>query len=174
MPNTLAELAATANSLATKIVSQASAKGLRLAIAESLTGGALASAVVGVPGASAVLLGSIVAYDTPLKSSLLGVDAGHLARVGAVDREVAVQMAAGARSRLSMAAGVSPAVTIGVACTGVAGPDPQDGKPVGTVFIAADTPGGPKVLECNVAGDRAEIRARVVVLALELVVAALA
>ena len=174
MPNTLGQLEDSAAKLATQIVESMVARGFRLAIAESLTGGALASAVVGVPGASKVLLGSIVAYDTALKSSLLGVDAQLLAKFGAVGEQVASQMANGARARLALAAGLAPEITIGLACTGVAGPDLQDGKPVGTVFIATDAPGGAQVLQCHVAGDRAEIRARVVVLALELLLRALA
>jgi len=168
MPNTLAQLEDSAGTLAAKIVEQMTARGLRLALAESLTGGALASAVVGVPGASKVLLGSVIAYDTALKSSLLGVDAELLARVGAVDEQVASQMAAGARARLALAAGVSPEITIGLSCTGVAGPDLQDGKPVGTVFIAVDAPSGAQVVQRNLVGDRAQIRSGVVVAALEL------
>ena len=143
-------------------------RGLRLALAESLTGGLLASAIVEVPGASKVLLGSIVAYDTSLKSSLLGVAPQLLAKVGAVDGEVAAQMAAGVRNRLAAAASVSVEITIGVACTGVAGPDSQDGKPVGTVFIAVDAPDGARVREYHLTGDRAEIRLATVGLALEL------
>ena len=154
--------------LARRVVESMTASGQRLAIAESLTGGSLAAAVVDVPGASKVLLGSIVAYDTALKAALLDVDPELLAKVGAVDGRVALQMAAGVRARLATAGGVASANTIGLACTGVAGPDLQDGKPVGTVFIAVDAPGGAQVVEHRVAGDRAEIRRDVVVLALEL------
>jgi nicotinamide-nucleotide amidase len=150
------------------------ARGLRLAIAESLTGGALAAAVVDVPGASKLLLGSIVAYDTALKSALLGVDGDLLVQVGAVDAQVAAQMAAGVRRRLAAAAKVSDAVTVGLACTGVAGPDLQDGKPVGTVFIAVDASGGALVREFLVDGDRAQIRSATVTLAFDLLVEVLA
>jgi nicotinamide-nucleotide amidase len=150
------------------------ARGLRLAIAESLTGGALAAAVVDVPGSSTMLLGSIVAYDTALKSALLGVDGDLLVQVGAVDAQVATQMAAGARQRLAAAAKVSDAVTVGLACTGVAGPDLQDGKPVGTVFIAVDAPCGALVREFLVAGDRAQIRSATVTLAFDLLAEVLA
>jgi nicotinamide-nucleotide amidase len=146
------------NPVAGQIVEAMTTRGLHLAIAESLTGGALAAAVVDVPGASKMFLGSIVAYDTSLKSSLLGVDEALLAKVGAVDSQVAAQMAEGARLRLATAAKVSKAATVGLACTGVAGPDSQDGKPVGTVFIAVDTPGGALVREFLVPGDRAKIR----------------
>ncbi|MEO0025012.1 MAG: hypothetical protein RL196_1453 [Actinomycetota bacterium] len=156
------------SALAAQIVEHMQGRGLRLALAESLTGGALASAVVDVPGASAVLLGSIVAYDTALKSALLGVEAGLIERVGAVDREVALQMAAGARARLAAAAEVSAEQVIGLSCTGVAGPDAQDGKPVGLVFIATDSPGGPRVHEFQFAGTRFEIRSATVRTALRL------
>ncbi len=154
--------------LAPGIVSTLASKGLRLAIAESLTGGALSAAVVDEAGASQILLGSIVAYNTALKSSLLGVSLDLLERAGAVDAEVAAQMASGARTRLAAAAHVEKALTIGLACTGVAGPDSQDGKSVGTVFIALDGPNGCSVREFHFEGDRGQIRAETVRNALEL------
>jgi nicotinamide-nucleotide amidase len=168
MPNTAA------SQLAEQVVTVMTARGLRLGLAESLTGGSLASAVVDVPGASAVLLGSIVAYDTSLKTSLLGVDSELLQRVGAVDAQVASQMARAARVRLAAGAGIDAQTTIGLACTGVAGPDPQDGKAVGTVFIAVDAPDGPQVHELHFEGTRAEIRSHVVTAALELLAGCLA
>jgi len=169
MPNTREGAPAAApSSLATQIVETMTSRSLRLAFAESLSGGALASAVVEVPGASAMFLGSIVAYNSALKSGLLGVDAGLLARVGAVDAEVAAQMASGVRSRMAAAAGVAQDSVFGVSCTGVAGPDMQDGKPVGTVFVSVDGPAGTKVQELHLAGSRAEIRAGVVVAALHM------
>jgi len=174
MPNSASIVGdASTVSLAEQIVSTMTSRGLRLALAESLTGGALASAVVDVPGASAVLLGSIVAYDTSLKTSLLGVDSELLQRMGAVDAQVASQMARGVRARLAAAAGVDVNNTFGLACTGVAGPDPQDGKPVGTVFIAVDAPGGAQVHELHLSGTRAEIRSAVVRHALEFLAQAL-
>jgi nicotinamide-nucleotide amidase len=156
---------------ATQLVELFAERGLKLALAESLTGGALASAIVDVPGASKVLLGSIVAYDTALKTGLLGVDADLLARVGAVDAEVAAQMAAGARSTLAAASATGISSVIGLACTGVAGPASQDGKPVGLVFVALDAPGGAQVQEFQFAGDRAQIRSSVVAAALKLLIA---
>jgi CDP-diacylglycerol--glycerol-3-phosphate 3-phosphatidyltransferase len=99
------------------------ARGETLAVAESLTGGALAAAVVAVPGVSATFRGGVVAYATELKSELLGVDAALLAARGPVDPDVAVAMAEGVRERLG--------ATWGLATTGVAGPDPQDGHPPG-------------------------------------------
>jgi nicotinamide-nucleotide amidase len=114
--------------LAREVLGLARAQGLTLAVAESLTGGQLAAALTAVPGASAVFRGSVTAYATDLKASVLGVDAALLAKHGAVHEEVARQMAGGVR-RLCGA-------DLGVATTGVAGPDPQDGRPVGTVFVA--------------------------------------
>ncbi|MFF8827695.1 CinA family protein [Streptomyces sp. NPDC015131] len=126
-----------------------------VAVAESLTGGLVAAELTSVPGASASFLGSVTAYATALKRDLLGVDAALLERRGAVDPEVASQMAAGVRDRLGAA--------WGIATTGVAGPDPQDGQPVGTVYVAVCGPaGGPhgagKVAALRLNGDRAEIR----------------
>ena len=109
------------------------AGGLTIAMAESLTGGLVTAALTTVPGASAVVRGGIVAYAADLKNALLGVDAELLARVGAVDGDVALAMARGARERLE--------ASVGVATTGVAGPDPADGQPVGTVHIAVSTAG---------------------------------
>ncbi|GAA3295166.1 hypothetical protein GCM10020295_21600 [Streptomyces cinereospinus] len=77
----------------------------------------------------------MTAYATELKHRLLGVDATLLAQCGAVDPQVAAEMAAGVRKALG--------ADWGIATTGVAGPDPQDGQPVGTVFVAVDGPFGP-------------------------------
>ena len=122
-----------------------------MAVAESLTGGLLASAIVDVPGASAVFRGGVVAYATDVKRSVLGVDSELLASVGAVDPGVARQMAEGVRRVVG--------ADVGIATTGVAGPDPQDGTPVGTVCIAVVTPEGESVVTHTFSGDRAAIRA---------------
>ena len=140
--------------------------GLTIAVAESLTGGAVAAELVNVPGASAVLRGAVVAYDTALKSSLLGVPAELLAQHGPVHGEVAALMAEGVRA--VAAAGGHPA-DIGVATTGVAGPDPQGDAPVGLVFVSVADAAGTEVRELRLAGDRAAIRAQTVDAALELV-----
>ncbi len=129
-----------------------------LAVAESLTGGRILSTLVDVPGASAALLGGVVAYATDLKSALLGVPTDLLARTGAVHPDVAVAMAAGIRERAG--------ATWGLASTGVAGPDPQDGLPPGTAFVAVE-PGGP-VRNLNLRGDRATVRHLTTVHALDL------
>jgi PncC family amidohydrolase len=110
-----------------------------LAVAESLTAGGLMAAITSVPGASAVFRGGIVAYATPLKTQLLGVDAALIAREGVIHADVATQMADGARKATALDAGPT---TWGLGTTGVAGPDLQDGKPAGTVYIGF---AGPRV-----------------------------
>jgi len=137
-------------------------KGLHLALAESLTGGLLSSTFVAVPGSSRVLLGSIVAYQTDLKHQLLGVSRALLQEQGAVDPEVVAQMAAGVRVKLANAAGIDESKVIGVATTGVAGPGNQDGKPVGTVFLAISGAIGDFVYPLECSGARNEIRIAVV------------
>lgn len=141
-------------------------KGLKLAIAESLTGGMLCSELVSVAGASNVVLGSVVAYQSGLKSSALGVNLDLLATQGAVDPEVAVQMAEGIRSRFSLQLLLPTDKVLGVSTTGVAGPLEQDGKPVGTVFIAVAGAKGVQVWEEHFSGDRAGIRSKTVEAAL--------
>lgn len=141
-------------------------QGLHLAVAESLTGGLLTSAFVDVPGASKVLLGSIVAYQTELKHQLLGVSRPLLQEQGAVDAEVVAQMATGIRFKLANKAGIDESKVIGVATTGVAGPEPQDGKPAGTVFIGISGPTGDFVYPLEFAGARGEIRSAAVTAAL--------
>jgi nicotinamide-nucleotide amidase len=136
-----------------------------LAVAESLTGGALAAAVVAVPGVSATVRGGVVAYATELKSELLGVDAALLARRGPVDPDVVVAMAVGVRERLG--------ATWGLATTGVAGPDPQDGQPPGVCFVALAGPDGSRVEPLALDGDRAAVRAAAVGAALALLRTAL-
>ncbi|MFG2946162.1 CinA family protein [Streptomyces adustus] len=146
------------NSAAADLVRLLTVKGETVAVAESLTGGLVAAEITAVSGASKVFRGSVTAYATDLKHGLLGVDATLLAERGAVDPQVAAQMAAGVRKALG--------ADWGLATTGVAGPEPQDGQPVGTVFVALDGPsaahsgsaGGGKVLALRLNGDRAEIR----------------
>jgi len=141
--------------VAAQVIAALRAQGLTVAVAESLTGGDLVSALVSVPGASNALRGGVVAYATPIKQSVLAVDAELLAAHGAVHPEVAAQMAEGVRQALP-AEGM-PA-DVGVATTGVAGPDPQDGQPVGTVHVAVAMAGGCGIRSFVFAGDRAEIR----------------
>jgi nicotinamide-nucleotide amidase len=139
-------------SLASDLLVALGARGWSLAVAESLTGGLVSAALVDVPGASSVLRGAVVAYATDLKGSLLDVDRALLDARGAVDPDVAVAMARGVRARLG--------ADVGLATTGVAGPDPQDGQPPGTVYVAVCTPDGAVVRSLRLAGDRALVRAQ--------------
>ncbi|MEU8528979.1 MULTISPECIES: CinA family protein [Streptomyces] len=146
---------------AARVLALLAERGGTLAVAESLTGGLVAAELTGVPGASKTFRGSVTAYATALKEQLLGVDGTLLAARGAVDPEVALQMAAGVRVRLG--------ADWGIATTGVAGPDPQDGQPVGTVYVAVAGPAGAgKVASLRLNGDRAEIRRESVRSVLEL------
>jgi nicotinamide-nucleotide amidase len=123
---------ASAGSRAADVVSALSEQGHTVASAESLTGGSLCSALVAVPGASAVVRGGVIAYATELKNELLGVDADLLSANGPVDPGVATQMALGVRARLS--------ADWGLATTGVAGPQPQGGFAPGRVYVAVAGP----------------------------------
>lgn len=123
---------------AVRLVAGLTATGRTVAVAESLTGGAVTSALVDVPGASRCLRGGVVAYATDLKAALLGVPRELLARHGAVHPDVALAMARGVRERLG--------ADYGIATTGVAGPDPQDGRPPGTYFVAVQGPDGGEVV----------------------------
>ena len=136
--------------LAARIVGLLTQRQQTVAVAESLTGGLLGAAITTVPGASVVFRGGVIAYATDLKAALLGVPAALLAERGAVDPDVAGAMAAGVAQRLG--------ATAGVATTGVAGPDPADGKPPGTVHIAVCAGGGAVVQTLALSGSRDEIR----------------
>lgn len=127
--------------------------GASLAVAESLTGGAVAAAIVDVPGASAALRGGVVAYATDLKARLLDVPADLLHAHGPVHPEVALAMARGVRARLD--------ATWGLATTGVAGPDPQDGRPPGEYHVAVVGPGAAVARSVAPSGtsSRAQVRA---------------
>ncbi|TPW70257.1 CinA family protein [Schumannella sp. 10F1B-5-1] len=140
-------------------------RGLTTAVAESLTGGLVVAELVTVPGISAVLHGGAVAYATPLKRDIVGVDARLLERHGAVHPEVAAQLAQRVRSALAVD---GRAARLGIGTTGVAGPDPQDGRAVGSVFVAVALDERVEVRELLLAGDRARIRADAVAAALDL------
>jgi len=122
------------------------ARGLTLAVAESFTGGLLASRIVATPGASAYFRGGIVAYDSEVKFSLLGVERGPV-----VSAEAAVAMADGACKLLG--------ADVAIATTGVAGPERQEDRPPGTAFIATSVPGGPTIATAmRASGSRSRIR----------------
>jgi nicotinamide-nucleotide amidase len=136
--------------LAEQIHSRLQAGGHTVAVAESLTGGLVAAALTDIPGASASFRGGVVSYATELKASLLGVDRDMLAEYGAVYAPVAAAMATGVRTRLG--------ATYGVATTGVAGPEPADGQPVGTAHIAVSAADDTVVRTVVLEGDRHAIR----------------
>jgi nicotinamide-nucleotide amidase len=139
---------------------------LRIAVAESCTGGLLGERLTNVPGSSEVFLGGVIAYHNDVKRDALGVRSEDLQRYGAVSEEVVLQMARGIRERFD--AGV------GIAVTGIAGPGggtPE--KPVGLVWVAVDVSEA-KARRFHVAGDRNEIRQRSAQAALEMVRRALA
>ncbi|WP_410812967.1 CinA family protein [Micromonospora sp. 067-2] len=131
-----------------------------LATAESLTGGLLAASIVDVAGASAIYRGGLVVYATDLKAELADVPVDLLAERGPVDADVAAALADGGRRRCG--------ADWGLATTGVAGPEPQDGKRVGLVYVAVAGPNGDRVRRLDLAGGRERIRAAAVVEALRL------
>lgn len=149
-----------------ELVRLATGAGLTLAFCESLTAGLAAATVATVPGASAVLRGGLVTYATDLKETLAGVPHEVLAAYGPVSPEAARAMAEGARRECR--------ADFGVSLTGVAGPDSQDGHPVGEVWIGVATParsfavaaGGSALLR----GSRQEIRNAAVDAALRILV----
>lgn len=149
---------------AAELVAALRERGWSLGVAESLTGGALTAEIVAVPGASAVLLGGVIAYATPVKASLLGVDAVLLDEHGPVHALVAEQMATGVRATVGIDG--RPA-DVGLSTTGIAGPDSPDGQPVGTVHIGVATPSGVRAFAFLFEGDRASVRAQTVDAAIE-------
>jgi len=137
------------------------ARGWSLATAESSTGGMVATRLTSVPGSSESFIGAVVAYSNELKERELGVPAELLTAYGAVSAETAAAMAAGARARLG--------ADVAVSVTGVAGPGGGTAeKPVGLVYLHAQTPDGDRGQEFSVPGDRETIRRRATVMALHL------
>lgn len=135
-------------------------RGESLAVAESLTGGLLADAFVSIPGASKVFVGGAVTYATQSKNRVLGVSAELLAARGAPDAEVARAMARGARELFG--------ASLALATTGVAGPEPQDGREPGTVFVGLATEAGSRAAASFCQGSRDGIRRQAVLAALVL------
>jgi PncC family amidohydrolase len=132
------------------------ARGLSFGVAESLTGGLIASRLVNVPGASAWFRGGVVAYDTRVKFDVLGVPEGPV-----VTESAAAAMAQGA-ARVTGA-------DVGLGITGVAGPEEQEGVDPGTVFVGLSLPGQPaQTRELRVPGDRERVRQYAAISALDL------
>ena len=131
---------------AAALLERAKAQRLRLATAESCTGGLIAAALTAVPGASLVLERGFVTYSNEAKVELLGVPAELIARRGAVSQEVALAMVEGALK--------ASRAEIAVAVTGIAGPDGGTAeKPIGLVHIAAARRGGARLHEEHRFGD---------------------
>ena len=146
-------------SLGARIIGLLTARHHTIAVAESLTGGLLVAELIRTPGASAVVSGGVVAYNTELKHTVLGVNAEVLALHGAVHPDVAAQMAVGVREHLAVAG--QPA-HIGISTTGVAGADPQDGRPVGTVYLGFAIGSDVRTRHLQLSGSREAIREAVV------------
>jgi len=139
--------------LAAVVLSAYRAKRMRIAVAESCTGGLLGARLTAIPGSSDVFVGGVIAYDNAVKRSLLAVEPAVLDRDGAVSNTVAEAMAEGVRDRLQ--------TDVGVAITGIAGPgggSPE--KPVGTVSIAWVGSAMRRSVQVRLIGDREEIRRR--------------
>ena len=139
-------------SLAARVLALLQSRKQSLATAESLTGGLIGSRLTGVSGASSVYVGGAITYATRLKESLVGVDEQTLAHCGPVAAATAGEMASGVALRCDADWGVS--------ATGVAGPDSQDGHPVGQVFVGVAQPatGTVVVEELALSGSRESIR----------------
>lgn len=136
------------------IVARLTEIGETVAAAESITGGRLSARLTDGPGSSAVFAGGVVSYATEVKIKVLGVPQDLVDDHGVVSGECARSMAEGVRSLLG--------TTYGVSTTGVAGPDTQEGKPVGTVYVGVAGPAGTTVAELSLDGDRGEIQAATV------------
>lgn len=144
--------------MVSEILEHCRARGLKIAVIESLTGGLLADRFISVSGASDVFLGGVVAYQDDLKSYFASVSPSLMHTQTAVDAEVASQMAAGIRSRFASVMDLKKETVIGISTTGVAGPEPVGNHPVGEVYIGISIWGGESVYQYQLAGDREQIR----------------
>ena len=151
-----------ATDLAGVVIEMCRARGVRIAVGESCTGGLVGARLTAIPGSSAVFVGGVIAYDDRVKVELLGVPPDVIMAHGAVSESVVSLMASGARVRFG--------TEIGIAVSGIAGPgggSPE--KPVGTVWTAVDVQGTVKATVRGYPGDREEIRARSAQAALDMV-----
>ncbi|GAA4181215.1 nicotinamide-nucleotide amidohydrolase family protein [Gryllotalpicola koreensis] len=153
------------------LVATLTLRGLTVAVAESLTGGQLTAELTRPAGASAVVNGGVVVYATELKHSVVGVDESLLGEHGPVHPDVARQLAERVRAVLAVG---GRAADIGLATTGVAGPDPQGGQPVGTVYVGVAIGQDTWVDALQLSGDRAGIRSQTVAAAVAALIARLA
>lgn len=149
--------------IAQEVIAVLAARGLTVAACESLTGGMICASLVDVPGASRVVRGGLVTYQTDTKTLLAGVDAALIAEKGVVSGEVAQAMAEGARSRLG--------VDIAVSATGMASPGEAWEPAAGTVYVGIASAQGSRAIRLALAGDRQEIRLQTVEAALREILA---
>jgi nicotinamide-nucleotide amidase len=158
VPDLASEVASDADATEA-LIQELTARNLTIAVAESLTGGLLVAELIRIPGASEVVNGAVVSYNTELKRTLLGVDSSILNVHGPVHPDVAKQMAIGVRSHLAVG---GRRAEVGVATTGVAGPFPQDGLRPGTVFIGLAKGTGSWAIPLHLTGDRDAVRTETV------------
>lgn len=142
--------------------SLAKERGVRLAIAESCTGGLVAHLITNEPGASEILAGGVVAYSPEAKTTLLHINPEALARYGTISNETAIAMAEAVRAALR--------TEIGLGITGVLGPSSTEGKPVGRVHMAVASKMGVTVIEMDFTGARAEVKAAAAGAAIDLLI----
>ncbi|NNF25232.1 MAG: CinA family protein [Rhodobacteraceae bacterium] len=135
-----------------KVLEAARARGLRIATAESCTGGMVAAALTDIAGASDVFERGFVTYSNAAKSEMLGVDPATIERVGAVSEEVALEMAGGALAH--------SAADLSVSITGIAGPGGSEHKPEGRVCFAVARTGHPARTETIDLGPRGRATVR--------------
>ena len=148
------------DSIAQVVIARLTAAGATVAVAESLTAGLVGAALTEVAGSSAVFRGGLLVYATDLKASLAGVPQAVLDEHGAVSARTAEALAEGVRARLG--------ATYGLALTGVAGPDPQEGHPPGTVHVAVAGPDRTVSRSLRLPGGRARVRLLAVTAGLDL------
>jgi PncC family amidohydrolase len=144
---------------ASDLVDQLQSQDATVATAESLTGGRLAARLTEAPGSSKVFLGGVVSYATAVKIDVLGVPEDLVEEHGVISEECARAMAEGTRRLLG--------ATYGLSTTGVAGPDTQEGKPVGTAYVGLAGPDGTSVLALDLDGDRQSVQEGTVAAAVE-------
>lgn len=140
--------------LAREAITALKDRGLTVCTCESLTGGLICATLVDVPGASKVVRGGLITYQTDTKPLLAGVDAALIEKKGVVSAEVAAAMAEGARNRLQ--------ADIAVSATGMASPGEPDEPPAGTVFVGVASEKGTRTIPLALTGTRAEIRQKTV------------
>ena len=142
------------------LVGDLGSRGITLATAESLTGGDLGALVTAIPGASKTYLGGVISYATEVKVQVLGVSEETVETDGVVSEQCAKEMAVGVRDLLK--------ADIGLSTTGVAGPMPQEDKPVGLAYVGVAHGDDVRVKEVNAEGSRWDIRRAVVSAAMDL------